>query len=160
AREHVQEAVCILDRALQLEPPTRAYHARRARYLEQLGDLAGARREMEQAAACQPTTALDHFLLGDDEQRQGQLPAAIRRFEEALWLQPDHFWARYFLAVCYLREAIGLQRPAEAHAAANAARDSLTVCIDKRPDFPWPYVLRGFAHGRLQEFAFAEKDFQ
>src|SRR5262249_6047070 len=67
-------------------------------------------------------------------------------------------WARYFLAVCYLR----LQRPGD----ARAARDCLTACLSRRPEQPagpvgvWLHVLRGFAHGQLQEFAAAEADFQ
>jgi len=38
----------------------------------------------------------------------------------------------------------------------------LTACLGKCPDFArlWLYVLRGFAHGELKEFAAAEADFQ
>jgi tetratricopeptide (TPR) repeat protein len=151
-------ALRLLDRAARLGPPTQAYHLRRARYLEELGDDAGAAQERVQAAAIQPTSALDYFLLGDDRQRQGQTAKAQADFQNALRLQPDHFWARYFLAVCYLR----LQRPGD----ARAAWDCLTACLSRRPDQPagpvllWLYVLRGFANGQLQEFRAAEADFQ
>ncbi|MBI3466530.1 MAG: protein kinase, partial [Planctomycetes bacterium] len=100
----VDQALGLLGQAIKLGPPTRAtqaYHLRRARYLEKLGDHAGAEKENERAATLQPASALDHFLLGDDLRRQGNLPAAIREFENALRVQPDHFWARYFLAVCF-----------------------------------------------------------
>jgi tetratricopeptide (TPR) repeat protein len=151
-------ALRLLDRAAQLEPPTQTYHLRRARYLEELGDNAGAAQERVRAAAVQPASALDYFLLGDDRQRQGQLAEAQADFQNALRLQPDHFWARYFLAVCYLR----LQRPGD----ARAARDCLTACLSRRPEqlagplLLWLYVLRGFANGQLQEFAAAEADFR
>jgi tetratricopeptide (TPR) repeat protein len=126
--------------------------------LQVLGDDAGAAQERVRAAAVQPASALDYFLLGDDRQRQGRPAEAQADFQNALRLQPDHFWARYFLAVCYLR----LQRPGD----ARAARDCLTACLSRRPEQPagpvllWLYVLRGFAHGQLQEFAAAEADFQ
>jgi tetratricopeptide (TPR) repeat protein len=64
-------------------------------------------------------------------------------------LQPDHFWAQFFLAIRYLES----QRPAEAKA-------SLTACLSRRPDFPWLYLLRGMVHGGAGEFALAEADFQ
>src|SRR5262249_55243398 len=136
----------------KLGPPTQAYHLRRARYLQELGDKAGAAQERVRAAAVQPASALDHFLLGDDRQRQGQPEAALGDFENALRLQPDHFWARYFLAVCSLRR----QDPGD----ARAARDALTTCLGRSPGFVWLYVLRGFAHGQLRQFKAAEADFR
>src|SRR5262249_8612314 len=102
-------ALHLLDRAVQLGPPTQAYHLRRARYLQQLGDVEGTAQERVRAAAVQPASALDYFLLGDDRQRQGQPAAALGDFENALGKQADHFWARYFLAVCSLR----LHRPGD-----------------------------------------------
>src|SRR5262249_45053764 len=59
-----------------------------------------------------------------------------------LRLQPDHFWAHYYLAVCSLQ----LQRPDEAEM-------SLTVCQGQRPGFVWVYILRGYASGQLGERA-------
>src|SRR5262249_38701665 len=141
ARGHVEEALRTLDRAVhQLGAPTQAYFVRRTRYLQQLGKLVEARTEREHAAACLPGSPLDHFLLGDDQQRQGNVTVAIRHFEEALRLQPDHFWARYFLAVCYLREANRTaqeSRPTLVRAETNAARECFTVCIGARPDVAW-----------------------
>jgi serine/threonine protein kinase/Tfp pilus assembly protein PilF len=150
-----REALRLLDRAVQLGPPTKAYHLRRARYLQQLGDAEGAAQESARAAAVQPGSALDYFLLGDDRQRHGQPEAALTDFQNALRLRPDHFWARYLLAVCYLR----LQRPGD----ARAARDCLTACLGQHPPrfvCASLYVLRGFAHGQFQEFAAGEADFQ
>jgi tetratricopeptide (TPR) repeat protein len=139
-------ALRTLDRAAGLGPPTRAYHLRRARYLRQLGDAAAAGREEGRAAAVQPAGALDHFLLGDDLRRQGDVPAAVRAFQSALQEQPDHYWAHYLLAVCSL--------PAE----ARVAEAHLTACLGQKPDFAWAYLLRGTAHGLLDEFDDAEAD--
>jgi tetratricopeptide (TPR) repeat protein len=150
AQDQPRQALATLDQARQLRQRTKAYHLRRARYLELLRDGSAA-KEHEEASRCPAAGALDHFLVGDDLNRQGKLLAAIGEFEEALRDQPDHFWARYFLAVCYLR----LPQP-----AARSARDCLTACLLKQPDFPWLYVLRGFAHGQLLQFEAAEKDFQ
>jgi tetratricopeptide (TPR) repeat protein len=149
--QHLDEAVRLLDRASQLAAPTRAYHLRRARYLQELGREAAAREERERAAACQPTRPLDFFLLGDDLQRRDKLPEAIRAFENALALRGSDFWARYFLAIGHLRlRDLGHTQIAKAH---------LDACLNQEPNFVYAYILRGFARGELQEFTAAEADF-
>jgi tetratricopeptide (TPR) repeat protein len=148
---HVQQALRILGCADQLGQETKAVHLRRARYLQQLADEAGAAREKARAAALPPAGTLDHFLMGEDLQRQGRLAGAVGAYQEALRLQPAHFWARYSLAVCYLR----LQPP-----RADLARDALTTCLSQGREAPWVYLLRGVAHGQLGLFRAAEDDFQ
>ncbi len=151
AAAQLRTALRTLDRAGSLGypgHPTRAYHLRRGRYLEQLGDDAGARAERRQADAQRPATALDFYLVGDEHYKQGDVPEAARDFAGALALEPDDFWARYFLAVCDLM----LERPAD-------ARSELNLCLRQEPRLPWLYVLRGFANGRLQEFQAAQDDF-
>src|SRR5205823_14156014 len=54
----------------------------------------------------------------------------------------------YFVAVCSL--------PTD----PRLARAHLTACLVPKPDFVWLYLLRGFAHGQLQDFQAAEADFQ
>jgi serine/threonine protein kinase/lipoprotein NlpI len=156
---HIQEAVHILDRAITFGSPTRAYHLLRARYLRQLGKVAGARKASDLAETCPPQTALDYFLLGFDLQKQGNVAAAIDNFESVLRLQPDHFWARYILAVCYLRLTLG---PEERLAEAGSAKAHLMACLSQRPEpyAVWIHLLLGFAHGQLRDFAAAEADFQ
>jgi tetratricopeptide (TPR) repeat protein len=147
----LQQALRTLDRASEFGEQTRAYHLRRARYLKRLGDEEGARKESDRATALQPAGALDYFLMGEDLHRQGNLVQAIRAFENALRLQPDHFWARYFLSVCYLR-----LQPSR----ADLASDSLTACLIQRRDVCWVYLWRAFAYGQLELFQAAEEDFQ
>jgi serine/threonine protein kinase/Tfp pilus assembly protein PilF len=149
----VRKAVEILDRAAKLGPRTKAYHLRRARYLALLQEEDAARLERERARAAEPASALDYFLLGEEQQRAGKaenLRAAVGHFENAVRLQADHFWAQFFLAA----GALKLKRP-------DLARGHLTAClILQPPDFPWVYLLRGFAHAQLNELPAAEADFQ
>jgi tetratricopeptide (TPR) repeat protein len=143
------QALDYLDQADAFRRPTRACYLRRARYLEQLGETARARQERANADSQAPQDALDHFLLGEDEQRQGNLERAAGHFQDALSQQPGHFWARYFQAVCFLR----LRRFRE-------AKVGLTACLEQQDrDFVWARVLLGVAHGGLNEFHDAEKVF-
>ena len=95
-----------------------------------------------------PQEALDHFHAGLALREQGKVKEASDRLVAALWEQPDHFWAKYFLSICDLQ----LLRP-------DRARNNLTECIRARPDFMILYVYRGFANGLLDEFDDAERDF-
>jgi serine/threonine protein kinase/Tfp pilus assembly protein PilF len=148
----VEQALRILDRAAQLGLRTRAYHLRRARYLKRLGDDPAAERESRRAASMPAASPVDFFLIGDENFREGQLTAAVTAFEKVLRYQRAHFWAHYLLAVCHL----SLPGPG----GPQAAKAYLTACIDQQPRFYWLYVLRGFAHGQLNEFKAAEDDFQ
>jgi eukaryotic-like serine/threonine-protein kinase len=155
-RGRVVRALRILDRAAGLRPPTRAYHLRRSRFLASLGDEPAAMREKERAASLQPDGAIDYFLAGVDSflgsegrSEPGALARAIDSFDHTLRLQPGHFWAGYYLAVCNLNSG----RP-------DLAKAYLTTCLSRRPDFVWLYLLRGFALGKLREFPAAEADFQ
>jgi eukaryotic-like serine/threonine-protein kinase len=144
-----REAVRILDRALVCGPPTQAYHRRRAHYLEQLGDAAGAADERGQAQRLPPTGALDHFLLGDEQYRQGDLARALESFQWTRDSQLDHFWAHCYLAVCALK----LQQ-------LERAESALTSCLILRPDFVWAYLLRGYVQRELRAYAAADADFR
>ncbi len=145
-RGQADEARRLLDRAAGLRAPTRAFHQQRARYLAALGDDAAAERR--RAEALEPSEAVDHFLLG--QECQGRDPArAAAHFDNAVRLQPDHFWARYALATCWLRA----EQPKDAAL-------HLTFCQERRKDFVWVYVLRGTALGEMGKFAAAEADFR
>jgi serine/threonine protein kinase/tetratricopeptide (TPR) repeat protein len=148
-KEQVAESLRLLDRAGRFGPPTRMYHLCRARLLDRIGDGPGAADERRQAEGIQPASALDYYLTGVEQFRVGDATGAVRSFREALRLQPSHFEARCFLAICSLNTG----RTGEAHAA-------LTACIGQRPDIAWPYLLRGFAEAREEAFDDAEADFQ
>jgi eukaryotic-like serine/threonine-protein kinase len=130
------------------DTPTQAYHLRRARYLEMAGDAAGVRAAVHEAEKEPATAALDHYLVGNAHYVQGDLDKALEAFQAALRLEPDHFWAHYFLALCCVR----LNR-------ASEAQDHLTSCLGQRP-FVWAYLTRGYTRLQLNDLAGAEADFR
>jgi tetratricopeptide (TPR) repeat protein/predicted Ser/Thr protein kinase len=149
-QQQARRALAVLDQAAALGLHTRAWHLRRARYLEQAGDAAAAKAERVLAAKQSPSGALDYYLVGVElYAQQDAADETIRAFEEVLRLEPNHFWARYFLAISYVR----LDQPA-------LAKANLTACLAQRADVIWVYLLRGFAEGQLGEFQEAEEDFQ
>jgi serine/threonine protein kinase/Flp pilus assembly protein TadD len=147
----IDQALRILDQASQFGYQTKAYHLLRGRYLKQLRKEADAKNESDRAAVLQPVGAFDYFLMGEDLHRHGEMSQAVRAFQTALRLQPDHLWARYLLAACYLR-----LQPAR----ADLASDALTACLSQRRNIPWIYLLLGISHGELELFQAAEEDFQ
>jgi tetratricopeptide (TPR) repeat protein/tRNA A-37 threonylcarbamoyl transferase component Bud32 len=142
-----EDALRILDRAKALGSPPRAYHLRRADYLSKLGRTDEAREAIQDAAVLEPASPLDFFLLGFDQQRRGELGSAAANLAKALQERPEHFWARYFLAVCHLRA----HRP-------DLAAEQLTGCLARRPDVTRVYLLLGLAHGEVGNFEAAEED--
>jgi tetratricopeptide (TPR) repeat protein len=150
AEARPEHALAVLKRAERLGPPPRAYYLRLARYLKEVGQADDAREASRKAADLEPASALDFFLLGYDEQRRGDLGAAVSHFESALEKRRDHFWAHYFLAVCHLRAQPARPQAAIAH---------LTGCLVKRDDAARVYLLLGLAHTGRHDVAAAEADF-
>src|SRR5262249_41328343 len=149
SKERFEESLRILDRAHRLGFDTPAYYLRRARVLEQLGEFDLSRQHEEQAAALPLEGELDYFLLGEEKFRGGSWQQAADSFSRAVDLQPSHFWAQFFLAVCRLK-----MREWE------AAKTGLNACLAQQPDFVWAYLFRSFANEKLQAVAEAEADFQ
>jgi eukaryotic-like serine/threonine-protein kinase len=147
-RARADRALRYLDIAVALGPTGRAYALRRSEYLRRRGDSEAAARARSEAERVQPSGATDYFLLGDAMYRADDLKGALGAFRDALGKAPDNFWAHYFTAVCRLN----LDRPGE-------AETSLTACLAIRTDFPWVYLLRGYARGLLGEMAGSESDF-
>jgi tetratricopeptide (TPR) repeat protein len=151
--EHEQilrQALSLLDCADSLGVRTRALHLRRARYWKLLGEERHAVEEQEvvQTLAANETTALDHFLVGQEYYSQGALVPAMREFHRALGIDARHFWARYFLSICCVLS--GKPEEADAH---------LSFCQGERPELIWIYLLRGYARGQMKEYEAAENDF-
>jgi serine/threonine protein kinase/Tfp pilus assembly protein PilF len=146
--ERYEEALRLLDRARQLGFQTRSYHLRRAHFLNCLGRQAPAQEETELARSLPLEGVLDHFLIGAECYRSGNWDQAMNCFNRALHLQPDHFWAQFFLAVCHLKNQCW-----------EAARAGLNACISQQPEFVWTYLFRCFANEKLQALPEAEADF-
>lgn len=147
-QQRTEAALRVLDQAALLGPPTRAFHLRRGRLLKQLGDQDAAATERGRAEAIAPESARDFYHAGTYQYEEGDTNEAIRSFRSALRLQPNHFEAQCFLAICALNAA----QPGE-------ARVGFTACIGQRPRFAWTYLLRGFAAMQKEEFTDAEADF-
>src|SRR5262249_27536330 len=143
-------AAASLGKANGLATP-RTFHLQRGRVLELLGDKDGARVERDRAAAVAPRSALDHFQAGLESYRRDQVEQAAASCEEALRLEPNHFWAQYLKVVCNVRA-----RPPR----WREAKVGLTACLGRMPDSPSLLLLLGATHGELQEFAAAEDKFR
>ncbi len=147
-RKALGRALRIVERAKKLVPSAQAYHWRRARYLTLLGEKDEARAARAEAEKGPPTSPLDWFLVGSDRWlEEKDKTEALRHLRRAVHGRSDFFWARFFLAA-----GLKLQQP-------DQAKAELTVCIDRRPDFVWSYLVRGFIHGERREFDAAEADF-
>ncbi|HEY7329544.1 MAG TPA: tetratricopeptide repeat protein [Gemmataceae bacterium] len=148
-REQAEQGLRILDRASQLGQPTRAFYLCQAHLLALRGDAAESETARKRAEALLPVTASDFYLTGVDQYEGGRdATRAIHSFRDALRLQPNHFEAQCFLAICSLHAG----RPGE-------ARIGLTACIGQRPRFAWTYILRAVAAVQEQAYAEAEEDF-
>jgi tetratricopeptide (TPR) repeat protein len=109
----------------------------------------GALRLTERARGLPIAGAQAHFLAGHRHYQRGDLLKAVRAFESALAVQPDHFWANCCLAVCALRQQ-----------QWETARLRLDLCLLQRPDFVWARLLRGQAERRCGSAEAATLDFQ
>jgi tetratricopeptide (TPR) repeat protein len=148
-----RQALSLLDGAAALGQayglgPSRALHRRRARCLHVLGDAAGARAEDARADGITPKTALDQFDEALASYRVNRITEASVACAKVLQLRPDHFWAQYLQALCFLRQ----QRWGEAEVGLN-------ICRGRRPEFAWLWPLLGVAHTGLRQHAAAEADF-
>ena len=145
---YLKKALSFLEHARRIGTPSRAFHLRRARYLNMLGDRAAATQAEQAAQGAALDQVLDHFLMADEFYRREKFGEAIKEFDQVLERKPGHFWAQYLNAICLLRQG----RPAEARAL-------LSACLAIRSDFVWLYLLRGFAQEELQAWDAADADF-
>jgi tetratricopeptide (TPR) repeat protein len=117
--------------------PTATYHRLRADCLVRKGNAAGAAGERAAAGRIQATTALEHFLAGHEAFKRQDWKTALEEFDTTLRMQPSHFWALCLSTV----SSIQTNNP-------GLAKLGLNVCIERRPDFAWLFLLRGLASGQ------------
>jgi tetratricopeptide (TPR) repeat protein len=128
----------LLDQAAALRSqPAAAYHRLRAECLTRLGDEAGTHRERAAAGRLQATTALEHFLIGQEAYQRNDWATALKEFDTTLRMQPGHFWALCLSAISSIQTS-----------SPGLAKLGLNVCIERQRDFAWLYLLRGLASGQ------------
>ncbi len=133
----IDRALAILGSADRLRPNhSRAYYLKKAFLLAKSNDRAGEERELAAAQLAHPESAFDYFLIGQEKYKRHKYADAIRDFESALRLKPEHFWARCLQGICYIQT---LQ--------FAAAKSCLGACLETDPDFAWLYLLRGSGSG-------------
>ena len=134
--EQAEEALRIVGRTEGLHSPaTRAFHLRRADFLEMKGDKNGAETERANAERLTPADAFDFFLIGRESTRRSDWTEAITQLSAATQRQPDYFWAQCLLAICHLQT----HQPVKARIGLNA-------CLQRKSDRAWLYMLRGLAN--------------
>lgn len=112
-----------LEQAEAFHPPTRAFYWVRSECQKLLNNLEEAERDLKLFQSTAATTAFDYFLPGHTAGWNGDLKEAIRSYEAALRIQPDHFNSLFFLAMRLYK----VGRTAEATQIWRA-------CLALRPD--------------------------
>jgi serine/threonine protein kinase/Tfp pilus assembly protein PilF len=148
-------ALALLDRAAAIQglPPSPALAWARANYLARLGEAAAAARARDEAGRLRPASARDHYLLAVSYVRNsagepGAHARAVRELEEAVRLEPRHYWSWLQKGLCH--EELGQ------HAAAAA---DFGVCVGLWPEFAWGPFNRGYALARAGRLAEAVEDY-
>jgi serine/threonine protein kinase/tetratricopeptide (TPR) repeat protein len=182
-RETLRQALDLLDRAGAVEGlgPSRALLEDRACYLEQLGDAVAARAVHAEAAQVPAATARDHYQLATSYARVGQYARAAAELDEALRLNPRHYWSTVQRGIC--RQELGQYTAAAADFGSavglwpefawgyfnrgyvleksgnrTAALADYTAAVERDPNLLPAYVNRGMAHLELRQYAAALKD--
>jgi serine/threonine protein kinase/Flp pilus assembly protein TadD len=148
----LHRALDLLDRAEAIAdlPPSRAVRLARADYQARLGD-ADAARAREEAEATPPAGAQDHYLLAMTHAHQGgraALARAVAELNEALRLNPRHYWALMQRGICY--QELG---------EFTLAAADFGTCVGLWPEFAWGYFNRGYVLGRAGKREQARDDF-
>src|SRR5262249_6669046 len=129
----VARSLDLLQRAQAFHQPTRAFYFVRAECRRRQGNAAAADEDEKQFKAAAARTAWDYFLPGHTAGWRGDLDEAIRSYQAALALQPNHYNSLFFLAM-------RLSLPKfNRHAEAIAYH---TACIALRRDHVFAYTNR------------------
>ncbi|WP_374943534.1 tetratricopeptide repeat protein [Sphingomonas sp.] len=143
-----KEAVADYGKAIELDPGSVWAWSNRAITRIQLGDLAGARTDLDKAAAIDPAYVqvfIGRGMLADLEQRPGE---AIAAYTKALQSEPGNGYALQQRAAAYVA------RGDREHAEAD-----LTAAIAASPDDAAGYVGRGNLMLEGERYDAALKDF-
>ena len=144
AQRFNQAALAVLP-AGQEPQAFRVQHAALVRLLGQEDE--GARLQQE-ADKIPLKTARDHYLVAAAKAVRGEYRQALPLAEEAVRLDPQHFWSYFILGVCHDH--------LEHHAEAMAC---FTACTALRPDYAETWLYRGLAYLKRNDPERAQIDF-
>jgi serine/threonine protein kinase/Tfp pilus assembly protein PilF len=149
-RESLRVALSLVDRAEGISGlrPSPALWEDRAEYLKQLGEDAASFAASAKARAIPPAGARDHFWRATTLGFQGQYEAAIGELNQALHLNPRHYWSYLQRGICRLE----MGDPRLAFGDFNA-------CVALWPEFAWSYFNRGHVLDLLGEKSEALADY-
>jgi serine/threonine protein kinase/tetratricopeptide (TPR) repeat protein len=130
----LREALALLERGEKLSElqPLRALWEDRAFYLQQLGEVDRAAAARARAAQIPPRSARDHYLLATALARKGRYAEAVSQLDEALRLNPRHYWSLVQRGICH-RELGELLL-----AAGDFSR-----CVGLQPELAWGHYNLG-----------------
>jgi serine/threonine protein kinase/Flp pilus assembly protein TadD len=130
------------------QPASQALLAQRAELLQLLGQKPAAERWRTQAQDTPLRTPRDFYLAGSERAAQGRWNESLPLLQMVADQEPQNFWARLLLGICY----DGLGRDLDARAC-------YTTSIALWPEFPWTYFNRGLVYLRQNDFVNALTDF-
>lgn len=142
-----KEALAWLERAKKLGVPAKILPVLESLAYARLGDDEKRDERLKAAAEIEPTTALDFYLLGQEQRYNDNYDEAIRLYQQALRVDPNYFWALQNMGLCYL-----LQKRTE------AAVSAYTAAIAERPREAICYLTRAIAYADLGRFETALAD--
>jgi serine/threonine protein kinase/Flp pilus assembly protein TadD len=130
-----EKALALLDRAQAVAglAPSRAIWEDRARYLDLLNRTTEAKTARATAQHIPPTSARDHYLLAMAHARYGRHAEAVRELDQALRLNPQHYWSLVQRGICH--QEMG---------KFTLATGDFGACIGLWPRFAWGYFNRGY----------------
>ena len=147
--DRLQRALGLLDRAAQLGPPTRALHLHRTDTSKLWATSAapGGSKNRPRPASRPPPWIISCWEWSIKP--PASFPRRSRTSGSLRKRTPDISGAYYYLSLVYL-----------SNRRADRAQSHLHACVALKPDFPWPYLLRGIVHDRLNDYAAAEWDYR
>jgi serine/threonine protein kinase/Flp pilus assembly protein TadD len=152
-RPTLVRSLALLDEAeaIRCLVPSKALWLDRANYLSQLGLTSQAQSAQQKADSIPTASAREHYLLAISYSRQGgpdDYRKAIAQLNQALNLQPRHYWSAMQRGICHM----------ELGESAQAIGDFGT-CIGLWPEHPWAYFNRGYVLDRIGMKADAIDDY-
>jgi serine/threonine protein kinase/tetratricopeptide (TPR) repeat protein len=146
-------ALALLDRAEVIPDlkESKAIWMERVRYFDELQDSSQACTARLTADHIPATSARDHYLLANSHRLKGGrdgFAAAIQELNQALRLNPRHYWSWMERGICYL----DLDEPL-------AAIGDFGTCVGLWPEFSWGYFMRGWMMGHKDKHIEAIGDY-